>query len=429
MNEWIINNKPLLMYLNRRKYLIGLTTITGTAVAGCTRRLDDNRSRPNDERTAPRIDRAWPIEGYDLGNTRNTDSRGPAGEMNILWENETESRGDPIVDDSLVYTSVNSTVRAREATTGEWVKAPINGANGEVRTIINDAALLSRYSNNELHIVCLSIENGSERWTTVVEGDHIEGFAADDSRVYVLNLGSSAEGYRQELTCLSARSGRKQWHKSLQVAGGSDGRFIPHFGLAYIDDLLAVTTGDRLIARDLKDGEVLWTDPLGAFDSPLTVGPVGIANKVIIGTESNTIVAFNTSGELEWQADTASRANELAIGDEYVYAATDGIEKFELGTGMSDNLSSSLPDQHVTLADKTLYSTGGGDLTAIDVETNEELATVSVETETVEDEHGYSAETLALHNITAVDDLLFVRRPNMTDGSATIVAIGPGADQ
>ncbi|MCL9813342.1 PQQ-binding-like beta-propeller repeat protein [Natranaeroarchaeum aerophilus] len=415
--------------MRRREYLMGLGTAATVPTAGCTDAFGvwEDAPEPAAERADARIEGAWPTHGFDAENTRRADAPGPVDELTGLWEAENQIFGDPIIGNSIVYTTQGQDmhVRTREAATGEWVDTPLDGASGSVEAIAKDVAVLLDVDDaaREPILRCVGLDDGTERWRTAVEGDRPERIAVVGSRVCVLDVDISGGGYGLVLSSYDIDDGTMHWSK--RVRDGDGERLIPHFQLACDDDAAFVSIGDRLVADSITEGERLWTDPFDALEAPLACGPVVGDDRIIVGTDDGVLTAFDSDGVLDWQFESPSVASDLAVGEDVVYAGTSRIELIDSSSGERIDSVHNVPNDQIALGDGTLYATADGELSAIDTGTGEERATLSVETTTVESDQGTPFETAQLSEIAVVDDMLFVSRPDSSDDPSTVFAIGP----
>lgn len=399
----------------RRSYLAAVS-IASVATAGCASRFEDFDGGPAETRADERVEGSWPTQHFDRRNTRTTEAAGPKEQLGVIWEGDGLAEGDPIISDSLVYTSVDFTIRTLEAATGEWVDTPINGMSGRVHAVTDSTVYSSVAVDGGLGIIATSAEDGTELWDRTVDGEYVERLVVADDTVHVFSPELVTEGYELELCALDRVDGTENWSVTVPIEWSGNAT-KPHLQLVAGDDLVVVAAGERLLAFDSTTGERLWTDPLDVDASELTAGPVATTERIIVGTEAGDVLALDSSGGLDWKIDADSQSGAFLVGDQYVHYDATRIGRIDIESGERVDSIGSSWSTPIARGTDALYVHGEGErvgtreVRVIDPKTGAQRSAVSFDRSTI-------------RGAAVIEDTLLITRYDEDSGNDTVVALG-----
>ena len=171
----------------------------------------------------------------------------------------------------------------------------------------------SRRKQDELmeNFYCLDAENGNQIWKQSIPSlhtsmPHSNTLAVSGAKILVLGAGLRAR-------CLSTESGNVQWLKTLP-GEFNDEQIDSSFA---VEGDVAVILAGKLMALDLKTGEMLWSaeKSSGRHSSPVLWKTLVIAN---VGGGATAAFDLKT-GEERWQVESqATMSTPVISGDRMV---------------------------------------------------------------------------------------------------------------
>ncbi|AGB14793.1 WD40-like repeat protein [Halovivax ruber XH-70] len=308
--------------LTRRNVLAVTGSALFTAVAGCTTDGEsdgDDNEEALDSRVDERVDGEWLLHRATPENTAATDGSGPDGEPSIAWERAVGAKSgiDPLVVDSLVfaYPPDGRDVGTLEAATGEPTAAgPL--ASGELAMGSDGETVVAyRERDDGDELVGRDLETGEETWTTDATDLSTPLLTMRDGVAY---QGGSTQPYGQ---AFDVDDGDDRWESESSLP----------IDFAVDDEIVAYASDEILAALEADSGDQRWVEE---FDAALSTPPL-IEDHVVSATADGSVLAVDSSGDLDWRKQVADGAvTALAAAEGRLFVGTEsGVVALDADSG------------------------------------------------------------------------------------------------
>ncbi|WP_404309039.1 PQQ-binding-like beta-propeller repeat protein [Neorhodopirellula lusitana] len=304
-----------------KSFLCSVLVLAGLLTLGCGKRtpvvevsVDQSGVTIEDIADAETADLVWPqwrggVGGRVVTETSSTDSTSDAVSIPTSW-------------------SAESNVRWQADVPGRGHSSPI---------VVGDLVLIGSSTQEppEQFVMAYDLNDGSERWKTVVHSGGLPSGRAVHAKATNANSTLASDGTRFVTTHLNGEhiwvtalglDGEQLWQKDI-------GAFASRFGYAPSPILyksLVIVTADNggggyLVGMDIRSGEIAWRRSRGnndSYSSPALVALDGTDQVVITG--GNRMASYDpATGDLIWETECISDATcgtAIATGD-HVFAS------------------------------------------------------------------------------------------------------------
>lgn len=363
---------------SRRRVLTALGVLAPIPLAGCRARWPwDGETEPGPpERFDVPVDvgsGSVPSYQYDSHNTGVAPTGGPTEDPEIYWLRHVGSfdRSPPVVSGDRIYCSLGGTTFALDRRDGSqiWRRYVGPTLGGGAPAIADGTVVIanSAHQDEPAGVHALNAADGTHRWQAR-EGQNV-GCAVTirDGRVYT---GGGLDEDR--LVALDLQDGTVLWSNAV-------GEYVTT--PAVTEDRVVVGGGKgRSVTGFEMDGSLAWTLDVG---QEVWAAPTIVEDTVYLGTRGDEMLALTAAdGEVVWRRDVESEvSSSCAVGTDAVYATTvDGLTAMARDDGeiLWERSFDNFHDTPPVLAKGVVYVAADDEVIAFDADDGSRLWSRSV---------------------------------------------------